>query len=845
MAPHFFVLREKPIMTKQTKFFFAACLALAVIFTALAVTRPAPAYHPHLVVRTPTSQVITFVLDDQKNEANCRRLIGQLASVTQTTCPACQIDPQQCLSQLPDDLQSLYSAARLDYPSARFPNGVVGYTADNPSQALAECMASEKVGAGQKTAITCYAAHSERTFARPGAADINPMWAALAALSAFAAAMTLLYGKGGKQHLQELGGSLLNRLGAIPRRGKQLVMLAIDVLTLESALWLAFTLRLERIYVPAGDILWLFFALPFIAFPLFVRMGLYHAIIRYLGTTALSAIFRAVALYTLLVGAIVFLTKLEGVPRSVVVINGILVLLLVSGSRLVAREWFSRLQMDHRDKTDHSYRDNVVIYGAGSAGMQLATALSYSREMKPVAFIDDDATLHQHHLAGLKVYSFADLPELINIHAVRSVLLAIPSVSRQRRNEILKAIEPLPVRVLTLPSVSELAQGKIQLGDLREVSIEDLLGRDPVPPKEDLLKANIDGKAVLVTGAGGSIGSELCRQIASLGASSLILYENSEYALYAIEKELLRQIGHPPIYPILGSVLDQPRLERTIQSFGVQTIFHAAAYKHVPMVEKNPVQGVVNNIFGTYHAAQAALNTGVDTFVLISTDKAVRPTNTMGTTKRFAEMILQALHHQHPDKTRFTMVRFGNVLGSSGSVVPLFREQIRHGGPITVTDPRIIRYFMTIPEAAQLVIQAGAMGQGSDVFVLDMGEPVKILDLATRMIHLSGLTEKTPEHPDGDIEIIFSGLRPGEKLYEELLIGDNVSPTDHPRVMQAKEKMLPWQEIQDLLARLRQACEVEDSEQVRGLLLAAVEEFKPQCGNEDLLRKEDSEALSA
>jgi FlaA1/EpsC-like NDP-sugar epimerase len=421
------------------------------------------------------------------------------------------------------------------------------------------------------------------------------------------------------------------------------------------------------------------------------------------------------------------------------------------------------------------------------------------------------------------------------------VLLAIPSSSRQRRNAIIAELESLPLLVRTLPGLAELAQGKVSINDLRDIDIEDLLGRDPVPPNPALLGANITAKAVMVTGAGGSIGTELCRQILEQSPSDIVLYELNEFALYQIEQELVTRKARLPhcktrIWPLLGSVCDEARLTQVLTQFHIETLFHAAAYKHVPMVERNPGQGAINNVIGTWRCAQAALQAGVKTFVLISTDKAVRPTNTMGATKRLAEMVLQSLAAQYPDQTRFTMVRFGNVLGSSGSVIPLFREQIRQGGPLTVTDPRIIRYFMTIPEAAQLVIQAGAMGKDGDVFVLDMGEPVKILDLAKRMIHLSGLGIKDEADPEGDIEINFTGLRPGEKLYEELLIGENVTPTDHPRIRRANEHFLEWAQLEPILANLIEAGSRNDGERTREILLGAVREFAPQCSNADLLQ---------
>lgn len=636
---------------------------------------------------------------------------------------------------------------------------------------------------------------------------------------------------------------LANWFTVLPRLYKQGIMAVADVAMLLLALWSAFAMRLGELYQPSTGIGLLILVAPIIAIPIFIRFGLYRAIVRYIGFRALWAVVQAVTLYALLWGVLEVLSGVKVIPRSVILINWVIAILLVGGSRMIARWWFSGSIAGAG-----GVRRNVVIYGAGSAGVQLASALTIGREFKPVAYLDDDARLHGRHINGLAVLPFTRLGQLIANDQVEEILLALPSVSRSRRNEIITLLEPYPVHVRTLPGVSELAQGNIRIDDVREVTIEDLLGRDQVAPNEDLLHRNIAGKIVMVTGAGGSIGSELCRQILALEPAQLLLFEQSEYALYAIERELIIQINNQPavknamqLVPVLGSVLDSDRLRQVIQAYGVQTIYHTAAYKHVPMVEKNPAEAIRNNILGTWRSAQVAGECGVEAFVLISTDKAVRPTNTMGATKRVAELVLQGLSldfHSRGERgkgseTRYCMVRFGNVLGSSGSVVPLFREQIRKGGPVTVTDPKIIRYFMTIPEAAQLVIQAGAMGQGGDVFVLDMGEPVRILDLARKMIHLSGFDVKDEDHPKGDIEIIFTGLRSGEKLYEELLIGDNVQPTDHPLIMRAEEYVMPWPEIEALLNNFESAAADHDQERIRELLLEAVAGFKPQCGIED------------
>ncbi len=635
---------------------------------------------------------------------------------------------------------------------------------------------------------------------------------------------------------------------SLSRRVKACILISADIFFTLFALWAAFSLRWSDWYLPKGDEWYLFAIAPVIAVPIFIRLGLYRAIIRYIEIRALWTIIQATTLYSMGFAFILYESGIKGIPRTVSLLNWLLIIILVSSSRFFVRWWLADVYLRANEDGDDRDRNkkNVVIYGAGSAGVQLASALVHDGEFKTVAFIDDNPLLHKQKINGIKICPFDSLNYLMERHHVANVLLAMPSASRARIHEIIDLLEPYAVHVLSMPSLSDIAQGKVTFDALQEIDIADLLGRDPVAPVTSLLQANVTEKVVMVTGAGGSIGSELCRQILQLQPRTLVLFELNEFALYAIEKELQQQISTTElaekiaILPVLGSVTNTDRVEKVCKTFKVQTIYHAAAYKHVPMVEKNPAEAVWNNILGTLHTAQAAINTSVETFVLISTDKAVRPTNTMGATKRFAELILQALSdnantEQH---TRFTMVRFGNVLGSSGSVVPLFREQIARGGPVTVTDKRIIRYFMTIPEASQLVIQAGAMGQGGDVFVLDMGEPIRIIDLAKRMIHLSGLEIKDETHPDGDIEIHFTGLRAGEKLYEELLIGDNVSKTTHPRIMRAEESMIPWSELEKMLIALEQAATDDDFEQIRVILQQAVSGFVPQCEIGDLLWKQ-------
>ena len=565
-----------------------------------------------------------------------------------------------------------------------------------------------------------------------------------------------------------------------------------------------------------------------------MRFGLYRAIIRYIGFQALWSVIQATTLYALIWSVLLVLVGIEFLPRSVLLMNWLLIMVAIGGFRMLGRWFLSEAQYKQNIVTSK----NVMIYGAGSAGRQLSIALTQSAEYKPVAFIDDNTELQRQSINGIIIISRDHLESMIETKNVTEVLLAIPSLNRAQRNVIIDFLEPYAVLVRSLPGVSELAQGKLKIADLRDVSIIDLLGRDSVAANKELLGQNITNKVVMVTGAGGSIGSELSRQILVLNPLVLILFEQSEFALYGINQELTNvDTPNVEILPILGSVNNRKRLDHIMQRLNVNTIYHAAAYKHVPMVESNNGEGVSNNIFGTLTCAQVAIKNEVETFVLISTDKAVRPTNTMGATKRVSEMVLQAL--AVGSNTCFSMVRFGNVLDSSGSVVPLFKEQIKRGGPITVTDPEILRYFMSISEAVELVIQAGAMSQGGDMFVLDMGEPVRIVDLARKMIHLSGLQIKDKLHPDGDIEIQFTGLRPGEKLYEELLIGNNVFETGNPMIMRAKEEMLVWDDLKLILDELEQAVDRSDQDKLRQLLIKAVPGFKPQSDITDILYKEN------
>ena len=794
---------------------------------------------------------ISFLLHGTNSLSNCETTIATLARTVLAKCSNCRIKQLQCLDDLDEEQERQLSTAPLGIPSARMANGVVLFHAQDATVALSACETSERETAHNIKGINhlkCFPPDTFRIIDADNAILILDQfltWQTGVVFLLLGATVFLLFRNEclPNKDFRSKYPNILQMLANLPRRKKQAIIAISDVILLLLSLWLAFSLRHESILVPRGETLWLFVVAPVLAIPVFIRLGLYRTITRYLGLQLATTLFKSIALYIALLALTVFLLNLK-MPRSVLLAHGILTLFLIGTTRLVARNWFNKFQLrNHVSKHD---RRTVLIYGAGSAGVQLASALEFSREMRPAAFIDDDPSLRNQLINGLVVHGPESLQELLAQYAVNEVLLAMPSTQRSRRNEIMRLLEPLGVSVRTLPGMDELAKGTVKIEDLREVDIEDLLGRDPVPADAALLSMNITGKAILVTGAGGSIGSELCRQFLSLQPKRLVLFERNEFSLYNIEQELLQalqgnQDRHPPeLIPILGSVTDPSRLERVMTRFKIETVYHAAAYKHVPMVEKNPAEGAYNNIFGTWHAARSALATGVETFVLISTDKAVRPTNTMGTTKRFAEMILQALAANYPEKTRFTMVRFGNVLGSSGSVVPLFREQIRRGGPITVTDPRIIRYFMTIPESAQLVIQAGSMGRDGDVFVLDMGEPVKILDLAKRMVHLSGLSLKDENNPDGDIEIVFSGLRPGEKMYEELLIGNNVVETSHPRIMRANEESLPLESIQVFIRHFEDILSRNATDELRAALMECVKGFAPQCGNEDLLYPESS-----
>jgi FlaA1/EpsC-like NDP-sugar epimerase len=614
-------------------------------------------------------------------------------------------------------------------------------------------------------------------------------------------------------------GYLSNTLLEIPRISKRLIAIFVDCSLCALSVWLAFYLRLGEFVLLSGDALWAIYLSIVIAVPIFIVSGLYRAIFRYSGWPALLAVAKATSIYSILYATAVTAIGITDVPRTVGLIQPILLLIFVVASRVLARFWLGNQYLKILKRVS---RRKVLIYGAGQAGMELAGALRNSLEMQVIGFLDDDLSLYGHTINGYRIFDPSRLTSLVDRYQISDVLLAIPSINRKRRAEIINQISKSHVSVRTLPSLNDLAQGHVNVSDLRDLDIDDLLGRESVAPDESLLSKNILEKVVLVTGAGGSIGSELCRQIVSIKPAKLLLVEQSEFALYAIHQELQQKIGFGvEVIPLMASVQDEVRMREIFSAWHPHTIYHAAAYKHVPLVEHNPAEGIKNNVFGTLKTAQLALEHGVSDFVLISTDKAVRPTNVMGASKRLAELVLQALAAEKP-LTKFSMVRFGNVLGSSGSVVPKFRQQIQNGGSITLTHPEITRYFMTIPEAAQLVIQAGAMAEGGDVFVLDMGESIRIIDLAKRMIRLSGLTIKDEHNPDGDIEIEITGLRPGEKLYEELLIGNNPESTQHTKVMKAHEGFVSWPELRERLVNLEAALKTNNVNLIRNLMIELV-----------------------
>jgi FlaA1/EpsC-like NDP-sugar epimerase len=659
---------------------------------------------------------------------------------------------------------------------------------------------------------------------------------------------------------------------ASPRLIKQCLAALSDVAICAIAVQLSMDLRMETHVTWSAQHTWLFLLGLAFFLPIFIYMGLYLSIFRFAGLQVIFSLNKAISVYSLFYASAFTLYGIDQVPRSVGLLQPLLFGLGIVSSRLFVCYWLGGFG---RSKLLAS-TPRALIYGAGTAGRQLATGLSTSSDISVVGYVDDDDRLHGHNLNGLNIYSPKELQRVVERKQVNQIFLAIPSVNQRRRNEVITQLLPLHLQVRTLPGLADLVNGKLAVSDLRELNIEDLLGRDPVMPNPLILAKNILGKVVMVTGAGGSIGSELCRQILKAQPSKLLLVELTEFALYEIHRELesaLREMANqeseassdslashspelvtlepPVLIPLLANVRDAHRMAEILRTWLPNTVYHAAAYKHVPLVEHNPSEGVKNNLHGTLITAMQSALHGVTDFVLVSTDKAVRPTNIMGATKRLAEMVLQAKAAsqlfkvgEHGVNTRFSMVRFGNVLGSSGSVVPLFRKQIAEGGPITLTDERMTRYFMTIPEAAQLVIQAAAMATGGDVFVLDMGQPVKILDLAKRMVELSGLTVLDANNPMGDIEIQVTGLRPGEKLYEELLIGDNPLPTSHPRIMKAHEEFLPWDELESKLNILNGALESNNVPVIRILLKELVPGYQPESDVVDWVWMENKKATA-
>jgi FlaA1/EpsC-like NDP-sugar epimerase len=636
---------------------------------------------------------------------------------------------------------------------------------------------------------------------------------------------------------------------AHPRWFKRVLLITNDLLLLSIAIWAAYTLRLSRLYVPPTTEKWLLLiAAPLIGVAVFHMRGLYKLVTRFIGPEGTTRIYVAVVIAALLWAVFVLMMAVKDHPRSVIVIYALIAALLIRLSRQWAGAALLRAAPQHK-ALSFDKRKPVIIYGAGTIGVQLLRALNEHGAYKSVAFIDPNPSLAGQMVHGVKVIRPEKIGKVIADEDVKEVLLAMPSASRGQRRLALKALEAFPVVVKTLPALEEIASGNVQVSDLRQIDVEDLLGRDPVVPNLELLTANARGKVVMITGAGGSIGSELTRQLLKLGPKTLVLFELSEVALYDISMELedlKRRLqketegatsGATSVVAVLGSVLDRKLVARTIQELGVEVIYHAAAYKHVPLVEANPFAGLQNNTFGTLVVAEAAKEFGVERFVLVSSDKAVRPTNIMGASKRLAEQILQALAQERGTATIFTMVRFGNVLDSSGSVVRLFRSQIKAGGPVTVTDPDVIRYFMSIPEAAQLVIQAGTMATGGEVFVLEMGTPVKIDDLARTMIRLSGRELRDEANPDGDIAIDYIGLRPGEKLYEELLIGENTTGTSHPRIFKNNEPIVPFEELAAVLERLEDAIHRLDETEMQDVLRTTVEGYVPAGGSHPVAGK--------
>lgn len=598
----------------------------------------------------------------------------------------------------------------------------------------------------------------------------------------------------------------------LSRRRKQALAVVADCIALPFALWCAFVLRLNEINPEVAHFWPAFVVAGLVCIPVFAKLGLYRQVVRYMGTDAFFTVTVGVTITAVTIAAVAYLIPLRGFPRSVPIIFWMLLLAYVSGTRFAVRGLFTwRLQRG-------GSREPVLVYGAGRNGAELVRAHHTQNDFDVVAFVDDAQALQGRSVAGVSVHAPEAIPALLDSHGITQVLVAVSSLATEQRARIIRTLEPYAVRVRLIPDMADLLAGRATMLNARDVAIQDLLGRDKVEPLTHLLRGSVADQAVMVTGAGGSIGSELCRQIVTQQPRLLVMLDQSEFGLYEAHKQILELISQQelsvPVVTILGSVTNRRLLERTLVSHEIDTLYHAAAYKHVHLVERNAIQGIMNNTFGTLYTAEAAISAGVKDFILISTDKAVRTTNVMGATKRLAEMVLQALQ-ETTDQTTFSMVRFGNVLGSSGSVVPLFEQQIEQGGPVTVTHTEVTRYFMTIPEAAELVLQAASMARGGDVFLLDMGKPIKIVDLAKRMIHLKGMRLKSDDNPDGDIEIAITGLQPGEKLHEELLMGEAAAGTDHRKIMRAEESYMGWSELRGALNTLEQACDDYDYASIR------------------------------
>ncbi len=812
-------------------------LALLVVSFALWLktwNQAVVSFHPQLSldVGDPVVLKTQITLQGLSSEAACEAALTQLSGSIRTACPQCRVVERGCPNQDTPGLAAFFSGDPQAMVVGQFLGGLIRYPGLDSAWNLKAC---ELAASGpSKAPITCFSPNATRPElallpAPPATEGLveHDIYSMLAVFAALLVALQMAH-----VPLQSLGRELTR----LPALGKQLILAGFDFFLVWASLWFAMAIRLESLSPLGGHTIAPFLLGAWIiCLPVFYSFGLYNTVVRFLGLAAVISIAKAVLVATGL--NLLFLQVIEpgGLPASVPIIHGLLLLLGIGGSRALARYW---LNNDHRIGGGGK---PVLIYGAGSAGRQLASALNHSAEFRPVALVDDSPTLEARRVMGLTVHAPGEINRLIEKYWVQEIMLALPSAGLSRRRAILKELEKLPVKVRMLPGLAGIAAGDVKVSDLQEVQIEDLLGRDPAPPDPKLLSASITNKVVMVTGAGGSIGSELCRQILALSPKHLVLLDLSEYALYAVNESLIKEplvkestnaeFPSPIITPLLGSVTDAKLMQQILSEHRVQTVYHAAAYKHVPLVESNPVAGVRNNAIGTWVLAKAAKKNGVETFVLISTDKAVRPTNVMGATKRLAELCLQGLRQEEDTReqgTRFLIVRFGNVLDSSGSVIPRFREQIAAGGPVTVTDRRMVRYFMTIAEATQLVIQAAAISQeaGSakhaDVFVLDMGEPVRILDLAQNMIRLSGMQLKSTENPKGDIEIVFTGIRQGEKLYEELLIGENTVDTLSPKIKQATEPCLTLAALETVMRDLEEACEGMDGEKIGQLLSQVV-----------------------